>query len=170
MKKALLIISGLAGLVFLFFLAISAIEHNNKSAFSTSPEEVLYHSDEITVGIKKIYKTIYVDSEKVSYVFLQGDNSVPTLYLLKFKRESYGWEYIKMNEIPISIGAKVDIKPGKNTEYYGISSSDVDVVTLGTKKAKLISLEEEKLWFFYKPTNKELKRGLKFYNREGKEL
>ncbi|MBN3554267.1 hypothetical protein JYA63_08330 [Fictibacillus nanhaiensis] len=59
---------------------------------------------------------------------------------------------------------------GKDGEYYGIVSSEVDQVILGRRKAELISLDAEKVWFFYKPTKEEVQSEPKFYNLEGKEL
>jgi hypothetical protein len=169
LKKGLFII---IGLVILFVLAVAVIEYNNKSAFSTSPEEVLYHSDEVKVGIKRIYKTIYVDSGDVSYVFFLGDKDVPTLYISEFKRKSYGWKNTNTNQIPIKQGLNGEIIVGgvEDGEYYGIVSSEVNQVTLGSRKAELISLDAEKVWFFYKPTKEEVQSGPNFYNLEGKEL
>jgi hypothetical protein len=169
LKKGLFII---IGLVILFGLALAVIEYNNKSAFSTSPEEVLYHSDEVSVGIKRIYKTIYVEDGHVAYVFFQGDKDVPTLCISKFKLKSYGWKNTNTNQIPIKKGLNGEMIVGgvEDGEYYGIVSSEVDQVTLGSRKAELIPLDAEKVWFFYKPTKEEVQNEPKFYNLEGKEL
>jgi hypothetical protein len=169
MKKGLFIITGL---VILVVLAVTGIEYNNKKAFSTSPEEVLYHSDEVKVGIKKIFQTIYVDGGDVSYVFYLGDKNAPTLYISEFKLKSYGWKNTNTNQILLKQGLNGEMIVGgvEDGEYYGIASSEVVQVTLGSREAELISLGAEKVWFFYKPTKGEVESGLNFYNREGQEL
>lgn len=168
-KKGLGVLVAIVMLVPLLFLGI---EYNNKLAFSTGPEEVLYHSDENTYSIQQIVHQEIISEDKYAYVlFLTEDKKTEdSIVLADFKKTRTGWELEGM--VLNSLKGLQSVGDGKNRILFGLAPSDVETVKLGDRKTQLFSIGEnrKKIWLIYKPSKKERDLLPIFYNKEGQKI
>ncbi|MGA4722212.1 hypothetical protein ACOZ9X_19630 [Fictibacillus nanhaiensis] len=168
-KKRLWILVAIVMLVPILFLGI---EYNNKLAFSTGPEEVLYHSDKNTYSIQQIVHQEIFSEDKYAYILFLTEDKKPedSIVLAEFKKTITGWELEGM--VLNSLKGLQTVRDGKNRTLFGLAPSDVETVKLGERSAQLFSIGEnkKKIWIIYKPSKKELDSLPTFYNKEGQKL
>lgn len=162
----------LVGIVMLVVLIFWGIEYNNKLAFSTSPEEVLYHSDKNTYSIQEIvHEEVYL-KDKYGYILFLTEDKKPkdSLVLAEFNKVRTGWELEGM--VLNSLEGLQSVADGKNRTLFGLAPSEADKVMLGKRNAQLFSTEDNKrkIWFIYKPSKTELDALPIFYDKEGEKL
>jgi hypothetical protein len=164
MKKWLWI---LAGIVILITFLLMGMGINNKMMHSTSPEEVLYHTDENKFSIQEIVHQEVFTKDKYAYVLFltENKNTKDSLVFAEFTKTWMGWELDGMvlhslkDELQSADG-------GGNRTMYGLTPSNVETVKLGKRKAQVYSLGGKKVWLIHKPSKKERKLEPAFYNKE----
>lgn len=165
------------GIVVVGVMVVSAflyLENSKKNNSYSTPEEALSNVKDPKLEVLEIIDTKLYDD--VAYVFYYSEvGQTPKNYLAagKINKNKYGWHFDEIIGVGNLDKNNVGMSSGKDDYIVGLASKEVDKVMLGSKEAKLITMDKEgiKAFLFHglEPDLTE-RTDYEYFDKDGNEL